>query len=130
MQIELIGGDYGDGGGYAIPNFYDPGQGGGGLGGLDGGSPWDYVSEVWTPSIELYSGDDWSGNFYAVETVAPADRDVVAGDLGSFLVREIGFELLKEGGKMYWNWLIKDGAPVQNNNGVNWELSPIFTQGA
>ena len=47
MQIELIGGDYG---GQVTPNFFDPGQGGGGI---EMGWAADYVQEAYSPSAKL-----------------------------------------------------------------------------
>ncbi|MRD49185.1 hypothetical protein [Caenimonas koreensis] len=123
MQIVLVGGDYTA----ATPSFYDPGQGGGGL---DMGWAFDFVMEDWSSSAELYTGDGWAGNFSVVDPVhAPGDSDVVTAGLGSRLLEGVAAGLITEGVKVYWNFLIKDGAP-SNENGVNWDLSPFFTQGA
>ncbi len=121
MQIELIGGDYG---GQVTPNFFDPGQGGGGI---EMGWAADYVQEAYSPSAELYYGEGWAGNFYVVDEAQPADKDVIVAGLGKAFVVEVIIELIQWGGEVYWK---NYGSPTPSSNGVNWENSPLFTQGA
>ncbi|MBC7602298.1 MAG: hypothetical protein H7255_06510, partial [Ramlibacter sp.] len=103
---------------------YDPGHDGG----FYFGEPWDYVHEDWSRTNDEYVGNNWAGNFSVVES--PADRDVITAGLTGDIVKGVIGGLATDGVKVYWNWLIKDGSPVPEGNGVNWQLSPFFTQGA
>lgn len=117
MHVELIGGNY-------STNLWDPGTGD-----FDRGCEWGFVEDGWSRNEELYAGEGWSGNFSVVAPGEPG-RDVIVGGLGSDILKGVIGGLATDGVKIYWNWLIQNGTPAPNSNGVNWQSSPFFTQGA